>query len=756
MVGTGYVGLVTGVCFANTGNDVVCLDVDPDKIEKLKKDICPIYEPGLTELMVKNREAGRLVYTLDKAEAYRDADMVFICVGTPSDERGHTDMKYVHSAADDIADVIKELGPDQKPKIVVMKSTVPVGTTLAVKERIRARVGPDIPFSVADNPEFLKEGDAINDFQKPDRIVVGVEEGDEHTAEAFRDLYDPFVRNGHPIYIMDVPSAEMVKYASNNFLATKISFINEMANLCEAYGANINKVREGMCSDKRIGGHFLYPGLGYGGSCFPKDTLACIMMGEKSGVKTDVSRAVHETNQRQRDLFFKKILGHFGGEAGLTGKKLAFWGLAFKPRTDDIREAPALTIARKALGYGCTVTGFDPVAMENVKKEAPTIELVGDTYDEASAAAQAFTKERGSAFVHPYDDLVTMGGQGTIADEVVVAGVEPFDAAYLQIGGGGMAAAVGAWLKKFMPGIRIVGVEGAGQASMKAAVAQGGPVTLEQLDIFCDGTAVRRAGDLTYELCRDVIDEFITVSNEEVCSAIRLFWEARRRIVEPAGAMGLAGMLQQRDELKGKRVLGVMCGANMDFAQLAVIAAEAGTGGEVRKHIRFEIGERPGAMLDLIDHALSGCNIVDFQYGKTNDALGHPVIGFDAPPDVIQRVHEHCQRAGIAYQDITAHEDVDFRIVNYDPKLFRQPLMIQYFFPERPGALHEFLQRVSDLANLCYFNYLYTGERIGRALVGLEFASDSDRAALLDRLKTDPLLRHSHRELSPEALSRML
>ena len=305
-------------------------------------------------------------------------------MGTPSDERGHTNLKYVDAACDDIAEVLKAQGPNQKHRVVVVKSTVPVGTTFYVRDRIREKVGPDIPFSVADNPEFLKEGDAITDFNKPDRVVVGVE--DEKTAEMFRDVYDPFVRNGHPIYIMDVPSAEMVKYASNNFLATKISFINEMANLCEAYGANINKVREGMCSDSRIGNAFLYPGLGYGGSCFPKDTLACIMMGEKSGVKTDVSRAVHDTNQRQRDLFFKKILGHFGGEAGLTGKHLAFWGLAFKPRTDDIREAPALTLARKALGYGCKVTGFDPVAMENVSKEAPTIELVDDIYETVRGA----------------------------------------------------------------------------------------------------------------------------------------------------------------------------------------------------------------------------------------------------------------------------------------------------------------------------------------------------------------------------------
>ncbi len=385
MVGTGYVGLVTGVCLANTGNDVMCLDVDEKKIEKLRQNICPIYEPGLTELMIKNVEAGRLKYTLDKHEAYTDADMVFICVGTPSDENGHTDLKYVDSAADDIADVLIKLGPNQKRKVVVVKSTVPVGTTLYIRDRIRAKVGPDIPFAVADNPEFLKEGAAVNDFLKPDRVVVGVE--DEETAERFRDLYDPFVRNGHPIFIMDVSSSEMVKYASNNFLATKISFINEMANLCEAYGADITKVREGMCSDSRIGHSFLYPGLGYGGSCFPKDTLACMMMGDKAGVPTPVSRAVHETNQKQRDRFFKKIVGHFGGEPSMQGKTIAFWGLAFKPQTDDIREAPALALVKRACGVGAKARGFDPVAMENVKAEmGAVIELYDDMYECARGA----------------------------------------------------------------------------------------------------------------------------------------------------------------------------------------------------------------------------------------------------------------------------------------------------------------------------------------------------------------------------------
>ena len=379
MVGTGYVGLVTGVCFANSGNNVVCLDVDPEKIQKLESDICPIYEPGLTDLMIKNRQSGRLTYTLDKKQAYQSAEMIFICVGTPSDEKGHTDMTYIDGAADDIGHAIKELGSGAKPKIIVVKSTVPVGTTFRVKERIAEIVG-DIEFHVADNPEFLKEGDAVTDFNKPDRVVIGVES--DKVGEVFRDLYDPFVRNGHPIFVMDVLSAEMVKYAANNFLATKISFINEMANLCEAYGADIGRVREGMCSDSRIGQAFLHPGLGYGGSCFPKDTLACMMMGDQAGVTTQISSAVHETNERQREIFFQKVLNHFGGESGLVGKKLAFWGLAFKPRTDDIRKAPALTLVRKALGYGAACSGFDPVAAENVGKEmGDIITLHEDMYE---------------------------------------------------------------------------------------------------------------------------------------------------------------------------------------------------------------------------------------------------------------------------------------------------------------------------------------------------------------------------------------
>ncbi len=406
MVGTGYVGLVTGVCFANTGNDVTCLDVDEAKIARLRAGECPIYEPGLEELLERNIKAGRLKFTTDRAAAYKGAEAVFICVGTPSDERGHTDLRYIDQVADDIATAIKaatikaatiKAGSTEagsKTLTVVVKSTVPVGTTLRVRERIRAAAGAAANFRVANNPEFLKEGDAVSDFNKPDRVVCGVEVAaggalDEHASAMFRRLYDPFVRNGHPVFIMDILSSEMVKYASNNFLATKISFINEMANLCEAHGADIDEVRRGMCSDKRIGNQFLYPGLGYGGSCFPKDTLACIMMGEKSGVPIAVSRAVHDTNQQQRERFFAKIQGHFKKDGGLAGKTLAFWGLAFKPRTDDVRESPALTLIRRAVGFGAAARCYDPVAAETGARELGPVPVICRDMYEAAAGADA-------------------------------------------------------------------------------------------------------------------------------------------------------------------------------------------------------------------------------------------------------------------------------------------------------------------------------------------------------------------------------
>ncbi len=366
MVGTGYVGLVTGTCFANTGNDVTCLDVDQSKIDKLNKGISPIYEPGLDELIQRNTKAGRLHFSTDKQAAYESAEIIFICVGTPSDEQGRADLKYVLAAASDIGQAIEAApqGEDRRARIVVIKSTVPVGTNAKVKAAIAAKTKK--PFRMASNPEFLKEGAAIRDFNRPDRVVIGC--SDKGTGDRLRDLYEPFVRQGNPIFIMDIPSAEMVKYASNAMLATKISFINEIANLCEAYGADIDEVRRGMCSDKRIGNQFLYPGLGYGGSCFPKDVLACVSMGEEARTEVQLLRSVHLVNQAQRQTFIAKIDKHYGKLGGLSNKRFAVWGIAFKPGTDDIREAPSITIMQHLLAHGATVTAYDAVAHETCKR----------------------------------------------------------------------------------------------------------------------------------------------------------------------------------------------------------------------------------------------------------------------------------------------------------------------------------------------------------------------------------------------------
>ncbi|MEM9775784.1 MAG: pyridoxal-phosphate dependent enzyme [Chloroflexota bacterium] len=424
--------------------------------------------------------------------------------------------------------------------------------------------------------------------------------------------------------------------------------------------------------------------------------------------------------------------------------------------------AQGVALAAKQLG--CNATIFMPRPTPMMKRSAVakhggehvTIKLVGDTYDQASQAAKAFGAEHDLVFVHPYDDLVTMGGQGTLADEVVMAGTGNFDVAYLQIGGGGMAAAVSCWLKTFMPNIHIVGVEAEGQASMQAALKHGEPIPLKELDIFSDGTAVQRTGDLTYPLCKELIDEFITVSNQEICNAIRSFWNWRRRIVEPAGALGLAGMFSQKDQLDGKRVLAVMCGANMDFSQLGVIASEAGTGGHLRHQLRFEISETGGSLLKLMRDALFDCNIVEFQYGKVNEERAFPIIGFDAPVEVVAQVIQRCESVGIAVENVSASEETRFRAIPYRAELFTHPLMLRYEFPERMGALHEFLEQIKDLANLCYFNYLYTGERVGRALVGLEFKTESDREAMINRLSANDVLRKRHFLLSDEASSRIL
>ncbi|WP_255897510.1 UDP-glucose dehydrogenase family protein, partial [Rufibacter sediminis] len=335
VVGTGYVGLVTGTCFAEVGIDVTCIDVNVKKIEDLRQGVLPIYEPGLEEMVLRNVEKGRLHFSTDLASAIKGCDAAFIAVGTPPGEDGSADLKYVLGVAREIGQHMDEY------LVVVTKSTVPVGTAKKVKQAVTEELGKrgsGLTFDVASNPEFLKEGAAIDDFLKPDRIVIGVES--EQAEEVMRRLYKPFLLNGHPIIFMDVPSAEMTKYAANSMLATKISFMNDIANLCEIMGADVNMVRRGIGSDSRIGNKFIYPGIGYGGSCFPKDVKALIKTAAENGYQMQILQAVESVNENQKEVLFNKVMKHFGGE--LAGKTFALWGLSFKPKTDDMREAPSL------------------------------------------------------------------------------------------------------------------------------------------------------------------------------------------------------------------------------------------------------------------------------------------------------------------------------------------------------------------------------------------------------------------------------
>lgn len=360
VVGTGYVGLVTGTCFAEIGIDVVCVDIDEKKIKNLQNGIIPIFEPGLDALVVKNMAKGRLQFSTSLKESIPDADVAFIAVGTPPGEDGSADLKYVISVASEIGQHMNSYG------VIVTKSTVPVGTAKKVQETIQAQLcerGLDITFDVASNPEFLKEGAAIEDFLKPDRIVVGVSSA--KAEEIMRKLYKPFLLNGHPIIFMDVPSAEMTKYAANSMLATKISFMNDMANLCEIVGADVNMVRKGIGSDARIGNKFIYPGIGYGGSCFPKDVKALIKTASENGYDMQILQAVEAVNEYQKTVLFQKISNRFQGD--LLGKTFAIWGLSFKPNTDDMREAPSLVIINHILNAGGFVKAYDPVAMSETR-----------------------------------------------------------------------------------------------------------------------------------------------------------------------------------------------------------------------------------------------------------------------------------------------------------------------------------------------------------------------------------------------------
>lgn len=356
MIGTGYVGLVTGTCFSESGNDVTCVDIDAGKIDRLRRGEIPIYEPGLAELVQRNMAEGRLRFTTSYAEAVPGAKCVFIAVGTPQSHDGSADLNGLWA-------VVEALAPHlARDAVVVVKSTVPVGTNREVARRLRELTGREV--DVASNPEFLKEGAAIDDFTKPDRVVVGAVRPEP--AEVLRELYQPFLRTDNPFLLMGWESAEMTKYVANCMLATKISFINEMANLCERVGADINDVRRGIGHDQRIGFAFLFPGVGYGGSCFPKDVRALIAVAAAHGLEPRILTAVDAVNDRQKEVLFEKLNRHFGGK--LAGRTIAVWGLSFKPRTDDIREAPALVLIQRLLDAGAVVRVHDPVARENVRR----------------------------------------------------------------------------------------------------------------------------------------------------------------------------------------------------------------------------------------------------------------------------------------------------------------------------------------------------------------------------------------------------
>ena len=375
IVGTGYVGLVTGTCFAEIGVDVTCVDTNSEKIETLKKGIIPIYEPGLEEMVLRNTKSKRLRFTTSLESCLNDVEVIFSAVGTPPDEDGSADLSYVLAVAHTIGRNMN------KYKLVVTKSTVPVGTAQKVRNAIQEELdkrGVKIEFDVASNPEFLKEGNAISDFMSPDRVVVGVES--ERVKKLMSKLYKPFLLNNFRVIFMDIPSAEMTKYAANSMLATRISFMNDIANLCELVGADVNMVRSGIGSDTRIGRKFLYPGIGYGGSCFPKDVKALIKTAEQNGYDMRVLRAVEEVNEIQKSALFDKLQKLFGND--LQNKTIAIWGLAFKPETDDMREAPVLVLIDKLQQAGCNIRAYDPAAMEECKRRiGDTIYYARDMYD---------------------------------------------------------------------------------------------------------------------------------------------------------------------------------------------------------------------------------------------------------------------------------------------------------------------------------------------------------------------------------------
>ena len=375
VVGTGYVGLVTGTCFAETGNQVICIDIDADKVEKMKNGIIPIYEPNLDTIFERNISAKRLSFTTSLEDGIKDAEIIFLALPTPPGEDGSADLSYILGVAEQLGKLITDY------KVIVDKSTVPVGTA----EKVHAVIAKNaqVDFAVVSNPEFLREGFAVSDFMKPDRVIIGTR--DERARKVMESLYRPFVRQGNPIYFMDEKSAELTKYAANSFLATKITFMNEVANFCELVGADVDQVRVGIGSDTRIGKRFLFPGIGYGGSCFPKDVQALVKSGEDLNFKFEILSAVLKVNQEQKTILFPKIKNFFRGD--LSGKKIAVWGLAFKPDTDDIREAPALFMIEALLDAGANISAYDPEALPNVKNSlGAKIDYASDEYSALSGA----------------------------------------------------------------------------------------------------------------------------------------------------------------------------------------------------------------------------------------------------------------------------------------------------------------------------------------------------------------------------------
>ena len=406
--------------------------------------------------------------------------------------------------------------------------------------------------------------------------------------------------------------------------------------------------------------------------------------------------------------------------------------------------AQGVALATKSLA--CRAVIFMPRATPEVKQsevlrlggDSVEIRLVGDTYDVAGIAAREFCESTGGVYIHPYDDVVVMGGQGTLADEVVMSGKGPFDRVYVPIGGGGLAAAVACWLKRYWPNVKIYGVEGIDQASMSAAFEAGEPTELEYVDVFCDGTAVRKSGAMTYEYCRDLLDGIVTVTNDEVCHAIRTLWETLRIIPEPSGALALAGFNKQNqagDVAPGEKVLTVVTGANMDFAQLGGIANRAGIGSKHRRFFRVPIPASQGSLVRFLKELPEAISIVDLQFGSTDSDVQYLVVGLIGSAADYAVLDEVLNQRGVCASDVSSDEDVGYRIINYAPQLFKNPLFVNIEFPERAGALLGFMSEVRDIASLCYFNYAYSGERVGRALVGMEFASEEDQNVCLHRIQ---------------------